>query len=162
MQVSRIDAEIIAVLDEQIQLEQDTLEKLVKLEDDSKETAVRLTFLDLRLDTWKHIKFLEGMKELLTTTPCDEWSAKVGRYTGRVKLERELIYLANEEDKMISLLEKALDKVSDPIARLLLEHMKDEESSHSKDLTQLVKLIQMSPLQSKKGEKGTDIVCDTD
>ena len=160
--MSGIDAEIIEVLDEQIQLEQDTLEKLVKLEDDSKETAVRLAFLDLRLDTWKHIKFLEGMKELLTTTPCDEWSAKVGRYAGRVKLERELKSLVEDENKMVSLLEKTLDKVSDPIARLLLEHMKDEESDHSKDLEKLVKLIQMSPLQSKKGEKGTDIVCATD
>lgn len=160
--MSETDAEVIAVLNEQIQVEQETLDKLVRLEEDSRETAVRLTFLDLRLDTWKHIKFLEGMKELLTTTPCDEWSAKVGRYAGRVKLERELDSLAQEEDKMIELLEKALDKVSDPIAILLLEHMKDEESSHSKDLRQLVKLIQMSPLQSKKGEKGTDIVCDTD
>ncbi|MFW9927482.1 MAG: hypothetical protein ACFFDM_12085, partial [Candidatus Thorarchaeota archaeon] len=113
-------------------------------------------------DTWKHIKFLEGMKELLTTTPCDEWSAKVARYAGRIKLERELNSLAQEEDKMINLLEKALVKVSDPIARLLLEHMKEEELSHSTDLRQLVKLIQVSPLQSKKGEKGTDIVCETD
>lgn len=160
--MSGTEAELIAVLDEQIQVEQNTLEKLVKLEEDSKETAVRLAFLDLRLDTWKHIKFLEGMKELLTTTPCDEWSAKVARYAGRIKLERELKSLAQEEDKMIKLLEKALNKVSDPIARLLLEHMKEEESSHSTDLRQLVKLIQVSPLQSKKGEKGTDIVCETD
>ncbi len=160
--MNEIDAEVIAILDEQILIEQDALDNLVKLEDDSKETAVRLAFLDLRLDTWKHIKFLEGMKEILYTTPCDEWSAKVGRYTGRIRLERELSSLVIEEKKMVSLLEKALDKVSDPIARLFLEHMKDEESNHSKDLLQLVKIIQMSPLQSKKGEKGTDIICDTD
>ncbi|MHA1949392.1 MAG: hypothetical protein ACXAAO_02960 [Candidatus Thorarchaeota archaeon] len=160
--MSGIDAEVIEVLNEQIQVEQSTLEKLVKLEEDSKETAVRLVFLDLRMDTFKHIKFLEGMKELLTTTPCDEWSAKVGRYAGRVKLERELISLAKEEDKMILLLEKTLEKVSDPIAKMLLEHLKEEESSHSKDLRELVQIIKMSPLQPKKGEKGTDIVCDTD
>jgi rubrerythrin len=160
--MSGIDSEIIAVLNEQILVEQETLDKLVKLEEESIETAVRLVFLDLRLDTWKHIKFLEGMKELLRTTPCDEWSAKVGRYTGRVRLERELEDIAKEEEKMIMLLEKALEKVSDPIAKLLLEHLKDEESSHSKDLRELVKIIKLSPLQSKKGEKGTDIVCDTD
>jgi hypothetical protein len=102
------------------------------------------------------------MKEIIHSTPCDEWSAKVGRYTGRIRLERELSSLVIEENKMVALLEKALEKVSDPIARLFLEHMKDEESSHSKDLMQLVKIIKMSPLQSKKGEKGTDIVCDTD
>ncbi|MFW9794495.1 MAG: hypothetical protein ACFFEE_09340 [Candidatus Thorarchaeota archaeon] len=160
--MSGIDAEIISILEDQIRVEQDTLDKLVLLEEDAKETAVRLAFLDLRLDTWKHIKFLEGMKELLTTTPCDEWLAKVSRYAGRVKLQRELHLLAEEEDKMIELLEKVLKKVSDPIAQLLLEHLKDEEESHSNDLMQLVKLIQVSPLQTKKGQKGTDIVCETD
>jgi len=162
MQVSTKDSEIIALLDEQIQIEQETLEKIVKLEDESKETPVRLTFLILRLDTWKHVKFLEGMKEMLSSIPCDEWSAKVGRYTGRFKLERELSSLAIEQDKMVSLLKKTLDNVSDPITRLLLEHIKNEESNHSKGLGQLVKLIQLSPLQSIKGEKGTDIVCKTD
>ncbi|MFX1485411.1 MAG: hypothetical protein ACFFCP_19735 [Promethearchaeota archaeon] len=160
--MNETDAMIIEVLNEQIQVEQETLEKLVKLEENSSETAVRLAFLDLRLDTWKHIKFLEGMKEILTTTPCDEWTAKVGRYTGRIKLERELNLLALEEDKMIELLEKTLMSVQDPIARLLLGHIKDEESSHSTDLKRLAKVIQSSPLQTKKGQKGTDIVCETE
>lgn len=160
--MSEADREVIDIFKTQIELEQKTLDNLVKLEEDAKETAVRLAFMDLRLDTWKHIKFLEGMIELLTTTPCDEWSAKVGRYAGRVKLERELGNLRKDEDQMISLLGKALKKIKDPIASLLLEHLKEEEISHSKDLQKLVKLIQQSPLQSKKGVKGTDIVCDTD
>jgi bacterioferritin (cytochrome b1) len=160
--VSEADSEVIDIFRTQIALEQKTLDRLVKLEEDAKETAVRLAFMDLRLDTWKHIKFLEGMIELLTTTPCDEWSAKVGRYAGRVKLERELVILRKDEDKMTDLLGKAIMKVNDPIANLLLEHLKEEEISHSKDLQKLVKLIQQSPLQSKKGVKGTDIVCDTD
>ena len=160
--MSQTDSEVIDIFKTQIELEQKTLDRLVKLEEDAKETAVRLAFMDLRLDTWKHIKFLEGMIELLTTTPCDEWSAKVGRYAGRVKLERELETLRRDEDRMIDLLSKAIKKVNDPVATLLLEHLKEEEKSHSTDLQKLVKLIQHSPLQSKKGEKGTDIVCDTD
>ncbi|TFG31251.1 hypothetical protein EU528_06655 [Candidatus Thorarchaeota archaeon] len=160
--MNQVDSGVIDIFKTQIEVEQKTLDRLVKLEEDAKETAVRLSFMDLRLDTWKHIKFLEGMIELLTTTPCDEWSAKVGRYAGRVKLERELDHLRKDEDEMIRLLDKAISKVDDPIAKLLLKHMKDEESSHSKDLAKLVKLIQQAPLQSKKGEKGTDIVCDTE
>ena len=160
--MSQTDSEVIEIFKTQIEVEQKALDRLVKLEDDAKETAVRLAFMDLRLDTWKHIKFLEGMIELLTTTPCDEWSAKVGRYAGRVKLERELHELKKDEDEMISLLDKAISKIDDPIAKLLLQHMKDEEDSHSTDLAKLVKLIQQAPLQSKKGEKGTDIVCETD
>ncbi len=156
------DSDIIEIFKKQIEVEQVTLNKLVRLEEDAKETAVRLCFMDLRLDTWKHVKFLEGMIELLDTTPCDEWSAKVGRYAGRVKLERELDSLKSNESEMIKLLDNALDKIDDPIARLLLEHMKEEERSHHDDLEKLVNLIKQAPLQSKKGEKGSDIVCDTD
>ncbi|MHA1862816.1 MAG: hypothetical protein ACTSWA_03525 [Candidatus Thorarchaeota archaeon] len=156
------DSEIIEIFKSQIEVEQATLNKLVKLEEEAKETAVRLCFMDLRLDTFKHIKFLEGMIELLDTTPCDEWSAKVGRYAGRVKLERELNNLMSDERDMIGLLDNALNKIGDPIARLLLEHMKEEERSHHDGLDKLVGVIQQAPLQSKKGEKGTDIVCGTD
>ena len=160
--MSQADSEVIDIFKNHIEVEQKTLNRLVRLEEEAKETAVRLAFMDLRLDTWKHIKFLEGMIELLSTTPCDEWSAKVGRYAGRVKLERELIILRKEEDQMVELLDKAINKLDDPIAKLLLQHMKEEEESHSTDLAKLVKLIQQAPLQSKKGEKGSDIVCDTD
>ena len=156
------DSEIIEIFKSQIEVEQATLNKLVKLEEDAEETAVRLCFMDLRLDTFKHVKFLEGMIELLDTTPCDEWSAKVGRYAGRVKLERELNNLMSDESNMIDLLDNALNKIKDPIARLLLEHMKEEERSHHDGLEKLVGVIKQAPLQSKKGEKGTDIVCDTD
>jgi len=160
--VSQADSEVIEIFKAQIEIEQKALDKLVKLEEDAKETAVRLAFMDLRLDSWKHIKFLEGMIELLNTTPCDEWSAKVGRYAGRVKLEREIVNLKSDENEMIELLDKALSKIEDPIAQLLLEHLKEEERHHLTDLEKLVKLIQQAPLQSKKGEKGTDIVCETD
>jgi hypothetical protein len=118
--------------------------------------------MELRLDTWKHIKFLEGMIEHLTTTPCDEWSAKVGRYAGRVKLEREIDSLINEESKMVTLLDKAIAKINDPIAQLLMQNLRDEEDNHRENLTEWVRLIHQAPLQAKKGEKGTDIVCDTD
>lgn len=160
--MSGTEAEIIAIMKNQIEVEQDALNRLVKLEEDAKETVVRLAFMELRLDTWKHIKFLEGMIEHLTTTPCDEWTAKVGRYTGRVKLEREIDSLISDESKMVKLLDKALAKIEDPIALLLMENLKDEENSHLEYLSRWVKVIQQSPLQSKKGEKGTDIVCDTD
>ncbi len=156
------EAEIISVMRNQIEVEQKTLNRLVILEEDAKEVAVRLAFMELRLDTWKHIKFLEGMIEHLTSTPCDEWSAKVGRYAARVKLERQIRTLMDDENEMISLLQQALDKLEDPVAKMLVEHMSEEENSHLEYLTKWTRLIQQYPLQPKKGTKGTDIVCETD
>ena len=156
------EVQIIDVLNEQITVEKKTLDKLTKLEEDARETAVRLAFMELRLDTWKHMKFLEGMIELLKTTPCDEWSAKVARYAGRVKLEREIKELMKDEGEMTRLLQQAIKKINDPIATLLLHHMKEEEDTHLDDLAKLVDIIKQTPLQTKKGKKGTDIVCKTD
>jgi hypothetical protein len=102
------------------------------------------------------------MIEHLTTTPCDEWSAKVGRYAGRVKLEREIDSLIEDETEMLSLLDKAMEKIDDPVAQLLVGHLKDEETSHLDYLSRWVRIIQQQPLQAIKGEKGTDIVCDAD
>ena len=160
--MSGSESEIIKVMKDQIEVEQTTLNRLVKFEEDSSEPAVRLVFMELRLDTWKHIKFLEGMIEHLTTTPCDEWSAKVSRYANRIKLEKEIHYLIDEEDEMLSLLNASLKKTNDPVVQLLMEHLKDEEANHLKYLSKWVKFVQQAPLQSKKGKKGTDIVCSVD
>lgn len=160
--MSGTEAQIMEIMKDQIKVEQRTLERLVKLEEDAKETVVRLAFMGLRLDTWKHIKFLEGMIEHLTATPCDEWSAKVGRYTGRVKLEREIEALIAEESKMVKFLEDALKIIKDPIAQHLMGSLREEENGHREYLADWVKLINQAPLQSKKGQKGTDIVCETD
>jgi len=160
--VSGTEAEIISIMKDQIQVEQDTLNRLVNLEEQAKEPAVRLAFMELRLDTWKHIKFLEGMIEHMTSTPCDQWSAKVARYSGRVRLEREIDSLMLDEGEMKNLLDRALEKISDPVVQLLIEHLKDEEESHLDYLSKWVRLIQQTPLQPKKGTKGTDIVCEAE
>ena len=156
------EAQVVDILREQINVEKTTLDKLVKFEEDAKETAVRLAFMELRLDTWKHIKFLEGMIELVSTSPCDEWLAKVARYSGRVKLEREIKTLISDEGDMVKLLQQVIKKIDDPLAALLLKHMKEEEDSHRDDLTKLVTLIKKAPLQGKKGQKGSDIICEAD
>ncbi len=160
--MTQSEAKVVAVMKDQIQVEQKTLNHLVNLEEQAKEPAVRLAFMELRLDTWKHIKFLEGMIEHMITTPCDEWSAKVARYAARIKLEREIESLLQDEREMMNLLDQALDKIDDPVAQLLVEHLRGEEESHLDYLSKWVKLVQKTPLQAKKGMKGTDIVCETE
>ncbi|MHA1956311.1 MAG: hypothetical protein ACW968_05230 [Candidatus Thorarchaeota archaeon] len=157
--MTQSDQKLIDILSKQIDVEKRALDKLIKAEEEAEETAVRLVFMEMRLDTWKHVKFLEGMVEMLNVTPCDEWAAKVNRYVGRVKLERTLHSIMKEEDEMIDLLNASIDEVQDPIAKFLLEHLKRDEKGHNEALEKVIRIIQQAPLQSKKGEKGTDIVC---
>ncbi|MHA2069111.1 MAG: hypothetical protein ACXABY_32515, partial [Candidatus Thorarchaeota archaeon] len=56
----------------------------------------------------------------------------------------------------------ALELVKDPLAAFLLEKLREEEERRYGEIEELVTLIQRSPLQSKKGQKGTDVICDTD
>jgi hypothetical protein len=63
---------------------------------------------------------------------------------------------------MTDLVSKALKLTNDRIAQLLLTHLKEDEQKHSKNLSEIARFIQTMPLQSKKGQKGTDIVCGPD
>ncbi|MFW9847183.1 MAG: hypothetical protein ACFFD6_10570 [Candidatus Thorarchaeota archaeon] len=156
------DEQLIGLIRQQIEVEKRNLDAIAEAENHAKETAVRLALMNMRLDTWKHQKFLEGMIDMLTTTPCDEWSAKVSRYAGRVKLERDLAAFMNDENDMIELANKALDLVEDPLAEFLLKILKEEEERRYGEIGKLVTLIKQSPLQSKKAQKGSDVVCETD
>ena len=160
--MSTADLDLIEILQKQIEIEKDTLNKLSIAEEEVSETAVKLVFMELRLDSWKHQKFLEGIIEMLKETPCDAWSAKVQRYIDRVKLDKTLHDLVKAESEMFALAEKALKSTDDPVAQYLLNHLKHDEQHHKKELENLITLIQTSPLQAKKGQKGTDIVCETE
>lgn len=153
------DLELIEILESQIEVEKSTLTELSELENEVSEPSVRLALMSMRLDTWKHQKFLEGVVQILNETPCDLWSEKIQRYVDRVKLERKVGDLRDQEASMIDYLGKAINLMSDPVGKLLLEHLRDDELRHDKDLEKLIRIIQQSPLQSKRAEKGTDIVC---
>ncbi|MBD3407998.1 MAG: hypothetical protein GF411_17895 [Candidatus Lokiarchaeota archaeon] len=152
--------ELIEILQDQVSVEENLLNDLENAEERVHETAVRLVFMEMRLDTWKHKEFLKGLIEMLMDTPCDAWSAKVQRYIDRVKLSRDLESFKKQESRMIDLLDKAIEKMTDPLGELLLEHLRKDEERHHADLEELVRIIQMQPLQSVKGETGADIVCD--
>ncbi|MFW9908619.1 MAG: hypothetical protein ACFFEF_08590, partial [Candidatus Thorarchaeota archaeon] len=132
---------------------------LAEIEDEVSETAVKLVFMELRLDSWKHQKFLEGIVEMIHDTPCDQWSAKVQRYVDRVKLQKTLAKLGQEQKEMVSLATDSLRRTKDPIAKFLLNHLLEDESHHRQGIEELIRIIQKAPLQAVKAEKGTDIVC---
>lgn len=155
-----VDAKLIEILKQQIEVEERTLAHLTDAENSVTEPAVRLILMELRLDTWKHKELLKGMIEIISTTPCDTWSAKVERYVERVKLERILEAVIEEEGNMIELLEKALAEVNDPLAKTLFSRLRDDEQRHDKGLREVVKMIKTAPLQSRKGRTGADIVCE--
>ncbi len=153
------DAQLVEILEKQIEVEDNTLAKISEAESTVTETAVRLVFLEMRLDSYKHKKFLEGLVDILKETPCDTWSAKIQRYIDRVKLKRQLEELITEEKEMLHLTREAIRLMNDNIGEILLTHIMEDEERHTKDLAEIVRIVQTLPLQTVKGEKGSDIVC---
>ncbi|NWF94631.1 MAG: hypothetical protein HXY34_00640 [Candidatus Thorarchaeota archaeon] len=154
--------EIIELLKKQIDVENEALKQISEGESNATEAAVRLVYLDMRLDTWKHIKFLEGVMEVLSNAPCDEWMAKVARYTDRVKLERMLRHIIAQENSMARISRDAAKLMDDPLGKILIEHLKEDEERHERDLEKIIKLMKQLPLQPKKGRLGSDIPCPED
>ena len=154
------DTRLMEILREQIEVEKETFIELEKAEASAQEAAVRLVFMEMRLDTMKHQKFLEGLLEMMTETPCDRWSAKVQRYVDRVKLTRQLESFISQEAKMLRLLEQAIEEMEDSLGTLLLQHLKEDEEKHHFSLQEINRLVQKQPLQSVKGKTGADIVCE--
>ena len=161
-EMARANHKLINLLQKQIDVEKRTLENVTKAENSATEAAVKLVFMNMRLSTWKHQKFLESLIGMMNEIPCDEWSAKVARYTGRVKLERSIKEFINDESEMIDLLNQSIDEIDDPFGKFLLEHLREEEKRHHEDLEKFAALVKQAPLQPKKGVKGTDIVCESE
>ena len=160
--MSKTTEQLIDILSQQIELEKQAIDELAEEEEKTKESAVRLVFMDMRLSSWKHMKLLEAMINELKTSPCDEWSAKVQRYIDRVKLDRKFKSMKEKEEGMISNLDQAMEKVNDPVGKMMLEHLRQDEEAQNSVIDRVIRLIQMLPLQAETGEKGSDIVCDTD
>lgn len=151
--------ELIEILKNQIEVEKSTLKEIDELQQTFTEPNVRLVLMSMRLDTLRHQNFLDEMVKILNEVPCDLWSAKVQRYVDRVKFERKVKALMDREASMIDYLGKAIDLMSDPTGTMLLEHLKTDEERQNENLKKLIRIIQQAPLQSKKGEKGSDIEC---
>ncbi len=150
---------LIAIIERQIEVEEETLNELSLAEESVSEPAVRLILMELRLDTWRHKNLLQGMLEIISTTPCDSWSAKVQRYIDRIKLENILKSVLAKEGEMIELLSQALHELEDPLAKAIFQRLKDDEKRHDSGLREVITMIKTAPLQRQKAQRGNDIVC---
>ena len=93
--------------------------------------AFRLIFEGLLMDSKKHKRIFEVLKENIMLPPS-EWdlavSKKIGEYVSPIELERHI----KLEEGMIELIKKNVKSVKDKTIRNLLEYvLQDEERHHS-------------------------------
>ncbi|MHA2378526.1 MAG: ferritin family protein [Candidatus Thorarchaeota archaeon] len=99
--------------------------------------AFKLIFEELLMDSRKHKRIFEAIKESLAA-PQSEWdlamSRRIGEYISPIKLEQ---HIKLEED-MIDTLKKQVKTLRDGTIRRLLEHVLEDENRHHSVLKKLI------------------------
>ncbi|MFW9911335.1 MAG: ferritin family protein [Candidatus Thorarchaeota archaeon] len=99
--------------------------------------AFRLIFEGLLMDSKKHKRIFEVLKENVMLPPS-EWdlavSQKIGEYVSPIELERHI----KLEEGMIELIKKNVKSVEDKTIRSLLEHVLEDEKRHHSVIKKLI------------------------
>jgi rubrerythrin len=125
------------MLDQQIAIE----EKAIKAYEEAMEMignfAYRLIFEELLMDSMKHKRIFEVIKQNLALPPSD-WdlamSKRIGEYISPIELEKHI----KLEEGMINTLKKQTKTVKDETIRHLLEHVLEDENRHHSVLKKLI------------------------
>ena len=128
-------------LDSYIEVE----DKAIKLYKEGMEmvdhSAFRLIFEELMLDSTKHKRIFEAVKEEMTKTSDSEWDTLVGRKIGRYVVPIELERHIKLEEKMIDSLNREIKTVKKGIVQELLKHVLEDEEKHHSTLKKLIAKI---------------------
>lgn len=128
---------LIKLFEAQIEIE----EKAIKAYEDAVEMignfAFILVFEELLMDSRKHKRIFEVLKQNLALPPSD-WdlavSQKIGKFVSPIELEKHI----KLEEGMIDVLKKQTKTVEDVTIRRLLEHVLEDENRHHSVLRKLI------------------------
>ena len=128
---------LVEMFERQIEVE----EKAIKAYEDAMEMignfAFRLVFEELLMDSRKHKRIFEVLKQNLTLPPS-EWdlavSQRIGKYVSPIELEKHI----KLEEGMIELLKKNVKTIKDETIRRLLEHVLEDENRHHSVLKKFI------------------------
>jgi rubrerythrin len=131
---------LVKLFEAQIEIE----EKAIKAYEDAMEMisnfAFKLVFEELLMDSRKHKRIFEVLKQNLALPPSD-WdlavSQKIGEYVSPNELEKHI----KLEEGMIDVLKKQTKTVEDETIRRLLEHVLEDENRHHSVLKKLIKQL---------------------
>ncbi len=128
------------IFESQIEIE----EKAIKAYEEAMQMignfAFRLVFEELLMDSRKHKRIFEVLKQHITLQPS-EWdlklSKKIGEYVSPTEIEA---HIKLEED-MIRIIKATAKDVEDETVRRLLEHVLEDENRHHSVLKKLIEQI---------------------
>lgn len=132
-------------LDGYIEVEDEAIKLYKEAMDMIDHFAFRLIFEELMMDSTKHKRIFEAIKEAVTKTTNSEWDLLVGQKIGRYVVPFELERHIKLEENMIDGLKKEIKTVEKGIVQQLLKRVLEDEQRHHSTLKNLIeKLLETS------------------
>lgn len=133
--------ELLQLLKRQVEIEKINVEQVNKTEGKVGNAAAKLFLHVIGVDSQKHADILKGMIEVLDKIPPSKglWEHKLESYVDPFVVEKELENHMEREAKMISHVEKEINRTKDEGIKQLLQHILEDEKKHHQILKTVIK-----------------------
>ena len=138
----------IQLIKKQIEIEKENVRYVSETEKKVGNAAAKMSLLEIRLDSQKHVDILNGILEVLSGVPPSQtlWEYRLESYVDPLVVKRELENHVKRETEMLEHVEEEIKQTKDGGLKLLLQHIADDERKHHKILETIVKhLYKISP-----------------
>ncbi|MFQ6129740.1 MAG: hypothetical protein ACE5OT_02885, partial [Candidatus Hadarchaeaceae archaeon] len=125
---------LIEVLKTQIRLEQKAAKACAKKEKMLDNPVAKSLLHEIRLDSLKHAIILQSLADALQKRPLDLWSYGIKKYVDSLAVRKALEEHVTIEQAMLEYTESILKQVEDEGARVILQHVLEDEKKHHQAL----------------------------
>ena len=137
---------LIEVLKTQIRLERKAAKACVEKEKMLENPVAKSLLHEIRLDSLKHAIILQSLADALQKRPLDLWSYGIKKYVDSLAVRKALEEHVAIERTMLEYTESILRQVEDEGARVILQHILEDEKKHHQALkTILARSFRVGP-----------------
>ena len=137
---------LIEVLKAQIRLERKAAKACAENEKMLDNPVAKSLLYEMRLDSLKHAKILQSLANALQKRPLNLWSYGIKKYVDSLAVRKALEEHVTIEQAMLEYTESVLRQVEDEGARIILQHILEDEKKHHQALkTILARSFRVGP-----------------
>lgn len=137
---------LIEMLKAQIRLERKAAKACADKEKMLDNPIAKSLLYEMQLDSLKHAKILQSLADALKKRPSDLWSYKIEKYVDSLAARKAMEEHVAIEQGMLKYTEDVLKQVKDEGARVILQHILEDEKKHHQALkTILARSFRISP-----------------
>jgi len=127
-------SKLIGLLKTQIRLERKAAKACAEKEKMLDNPITKSLLHEMRLDSLKHAKILQSLAGALQKRPLDLWSYGMKKYVDSLAARKALEEHVTMEQAMLEYTESVLKQAEDEGARIILQHILEDEKKHHQAL----------------------------